>query len=90
MTGVSVSGGAIDPTDKDVLKRAMKAFRKRLKLTRLDEESKLGVGPLTGGKRSGVVAISPPQQYPPSVWAELVRQGQLKPAGTGFFALAQE
>lgn len=80
----------LDPLDPQSLKRAMKAFRKRLKLTRLDEESKLGVGPLTGGKRSGVVAITPPNQYPPVVWEELVKQGKLKRAGRGFYGLAQE
>lgn len=79
----------LDPTDAQVLKRAMKAFRKRLKLTRLDEESKLGVGPLSGGRRSGVVAITPPSQYPSAVWEELVRQGKLKRAGTGFYALPE-
>ena len=79
-----------DAADKEVLKRAMKAFRKRLKLTRLDEESKLGVGPLSGGKRSSVVAINPPNQYPSAVWEALVDQGKLKRAGTGFYALAQE
>ena len=68
----------------------MKAFRKRLKLTKLDEESKLGVGPLTGGIKSGVVAITPPNQYPTDVWEELIKQGKLKRAGTGFYALAQD
>ncbi|MHC5003385.1 MAG: hypothetical protein ACYTJ0_09695 [Planctomycetota bacterium] len=72
------------------LKRAMKAFRKRLKLTRLNEESKLGYGPMTGGKQSAVVAIMPPRQYPQEVWDELVRQGKLEPEGSGFYKLAGE
>ncbi len=80
----------MDPNDPAVLKRAMKAFRKRLKLTRLDEESRLGVGPLSGGKRSAVVAIVPPNQYPQAVWEQLVDQGKLKRAGKGFYALARE
>ncbi len=84
------SSAPVDPSDPQVLKRAMKAFRKRLKLTRLDEESKLGVGPLTGGKRSGVVAIVPPNQFPLAVWDQLVQQGKLKQSGRGFYALAQE
>jgi len=79
----------LGPLDAQVLKRAMKAFRKRLKLTRLDDESKLGRNPLTSGKPSGVVAITPPNQYPPAVWDELVKQGKLKRAGTGFYALVQ-
>ena len=77
----------MDPTDPQVLKRALKAFRKRLKLTRLDEESKLGRSPLTSGKGSGIVAITPPNQYPRAVWDELVNLGRLKRVGTGFYAL---
>ncbi len=64
----------IDPIDKAILKRAMKAFRKRLKITRLDDESRLGGGATSGGKTSGVVGIKPPNQYPQEVWDELVRQ----------------
>ena len=48
----------------EVLRRALKAFKKRLKLTQLDCESSLGVGPMSGGRPSGIVAISPPDQYP--------------------------
>ena len=33
----------------EILKRAMKAFKKRLKLTSLDEDSRLGRGTLSGG-----------------------------------------
>lgn len=79
----------VDPLDKQVLKAALKAFRKRLKLTRLDEESKLGVGPLTGGKQLGDLAITPPNQYPAAVWEELAKQGRIKRAGTGFYSLVQ-
>jgi hypothetical protein len=84
-----------DPTppgvpSKEELKRAFKAFKKRLKLTRLDEESKIGRNPVTGGKRSGVVAIMPPHEYPQAVWDELVRQGKLKHAGRGTYELAEE
>ena len=78
---------ALDPAN---LRRAMKAFRKRLKLTRLGEESKLGRSPLTGGKKSQVVAIMPPYQYSREVWDQLVRQGRLKDAGGGFYELAEE
>ncbi len=78
--------GSLDAAN---LKRAMKAFRKRLKLTRLGEESKLGRSPLTSGKKSSVVAIMPPNQYPREVWDELVRLGRLKNAGTGFYELVE-
>jgi hypothetical protein len=68
----------------------MKAFRKRLKLTRLDEESKLGRtgNPMSGGKKSGVVAIMPPRDYPQAVWDELVRQGKLRRSGA-FYELVE-
>jgi hypothetical protein len=75
---------------KDQLKAALKAFKKRLKLTRLDEESQLSRSPVTGGKRSDIVAISPPDQYPQAVWDELVRQGKLKKAGRDVYELAPE
>jgi len=76
-----------DPFSKDELKRAYQAFKKRLKLTRLDDESKVGHGPMSGGGHSRVVAISPPNQYPRAIWDELVRQGKLKSAGGGMFEL---
>jgi len=72
------------------LKMALKAFKKRLKLSKLDEESKLGRNPLTSGKGSGIVAIAPPNQYPYQIWEELVKQGRLKPAGRGFYSLVGE
>lgn len=75
---------AISP---DTLKAAMKAFRKRLKLSRLDEESKLGRSPLTTGGKSSIVAIVPPNQFPRAVWEELVKQGQLKRNGRDFYEL---
>ncbi len=68
----------------------MKAFKKRLKLTRLDDESKVGHGPMTGGSRSGVVAIPPPTRYPHEVWDELVRQGRLRRAGHGLYELPDQ
>ncbi|MEE9296328.1 MAG: hypothetical protein V3W34_15395 [Phycisphaerae bacterium] len=63
------------PTPEEVGK-AMKAFKKRLKLARLDDESSLGRGPMSGGKSSGIVAIMPPNQYSKDVWDELVARGR--------------
>ena len=79
-----------DQPTKEVLKAALKAFRKRLKLTRLDEESQLSRRPTTSGRGSDIVAITPPSQYPQAVWDELVRQGKLKRAGHGTYELAEE
>jgi hypothetical protein len=56
-------------------KRALKAFKKRLKLTRLDDESGLSRG---AGKKSGITGITPPSGHPPGIWDELVSLGKLK------------
>ena len=74
----------------DQLRNALKAFKKRLKLTRLDDESRLGRGAMTKGGRSGVQAIQPPNQFPKAIWDELVRQGRLKYAGHGLYTLGNE
>lgn len=69
------------------LKMAMRAFRKRLKLTKLDAESSIGRSPLTGGHSSGLVAIVAPRDYPLAVWEALADEGKLKRAGRGFYQL---
>ena len=70
---------------KETLKRAMKAFRKRLKLTRLDEMSRLGHDPLSKGERSTIVAVKPPEQYPQEVWDRLVELERLRSIGHGLY-----
>ncbi len=81
---------AIIDIPHETRKMAMRAFRKRLKLTRLDHESKLGVGPMSSGRKADVDAILPPHEYATQVWEALVAEGQLKAAGQGFYALAEE
>jgi hypothetical protein len=78
------------PPTKDELKAALKAFKKRLKLTRLEEESQLTRRPTTSGRPSDIVAITPPNQFPPAIWDELVVQGRLKKAGHGMYELVNE
>ena len=68
----------------DDLKRALKAFKKRLKLTRLDEESGLSRG---GNRKSGITGISPPSGFPATIWEELVAKGKLRRDMGGTFAL---
>jgi hypothetical protein len=75
---------------KEQLKAALKAFKKKLKLTRLDHESRLGRNPATTGKSSSIVAITLPYGHPPEVWEELVRQGKLKREREGTYELAGE
>jgi hypothetical protein len=71
------------------LKAALKAFKKRLKLNQLDDQSRIGVGPMSSGRQSGIVAITPPDQFPQAVWDELARQGKLKRVGNGMYELKQ-
>jgi hypothetical protein len=79
-----------DPPTAQDLKAAFKAFKRRLKLTRLDAESNIAGGPLSSGRGSGIVAIMPPNQFPQTVWDELVKQGKIKHAGQGTYELVQE
>jgi len=83
-------GDSSGAPSSDELKRAFKAFKKRLKVTRLDAESNLGGGPLSSGRDSGIVAIIPPTEFPQTVWDELERQGKLKKAGRGTYELVEQ
>jgi hypothetical protein len=76
------------PASEDELKRALKAFRKRLKMTRLDDESRLGHSPLSGN-RGKVMAIQPPSGFGREVWEELADKGFLKRDGGGFYELVE-
>jgi hypothetical protein len=71
----------------EILRRAFKAFKKRLKLTALDYDSSLSKGPFSAGSQ-GVCAITPPNQFPKAVWEELRRQGRLRSAGHGMYELS--
>ena len=75
------------PISPEELKLALKAFKKRLKATRLDDESRVGHSPMSSGGKSSIDAIIPPSQYPAAVWQELARQGKLKYATQGFYEL---
>ena len=72
------------------LRKAMKAFRRRLKLTRLDHESKLGHSPLTSGKDAAFDSILPPMEFPDELWKVLAARGELEAAGRGFYMLPKE
>jgi hypothetical protein len=76
--------------DREVLARAMKAYRKSLKVTRLDAESSIGGGPMSSGRHSTILGIRPPDRYPRSVWDELVRQKRLLGGRHGLYELPPE
>jgi hypothetical protein len=76
--------------DKAVLKRAFKAYKKRLKLVRLDDVSTSGGNPLSQGRESTILGVRPPELYPAEVWEVLVRQGKLRDGGGGLLELATD
>ena len=76
-----------DVPGMETCNKALQAFRKRLSLAMLDEESKLGRNPLTKGAASGIDGIVPPNEWPEKVWQELARQGKLRYLGYGLYGL---
>ncbi len=71
----------------DDLAAALRAFKKRLKIIRLNDESKLGGRYTSGGRSSKVDAIEPPGEFDPLIWRVLAREGKLTDTGGGLYAL---
>lgn len=67
------------------LASALRAFRKRIKLGRLADESRLGGRYTSGGRVSKIDAIEPPKEFPPEIWKALERAGKLEHTGGGFY-----
>jgi hypothetical protein len=74
------------PYSEEELRKALKAFKKRMKLTQLEEDSRLGHSPLTGSKTT-ILSIQPPAGFGKEIWEELADKGYLTRDGVGFFAL---
>ena len=74
------------PHSDEELKKALKAFKKRQKLTQLEEDSRLGQSPLTGSKTT-IVSIQPPLGFGREIWEELAEKGCLKRDTAGFYEL---
>ena len=83
------SPSAPAPIDQAVLHSALKAFKKRLKAVRLDDESRLGGHGLSSGRSSSIFGISPPNSHPREVWDELVRVGRLKKSSDGLYEMVE-
>jgi hypothetical protein len=77
------------PSSEEELRKALKAFKKRLKLTRLDADSKVGHGPLSGTGKTEIVSIQPPLGFGKEIWEELAELGYLKRDTIGFYELAE-
>ena len=73
-----MSEDAAPEVSKEDIKRAMKAFKKRLKLYKRDDESKLGGGAFTAGKSSSIVGIRPPDGFDDAVWKALEAKGRIR------------
>jgi hypothetical protein len=73
--------------DRAVLKRALKAYRKRLKIMRLDDESSGSRDPLSRGDESSITGVRPPEQYAQEIWDLLIAQGKLRDVGHGLLEL---
>ena len=87
MRAEAAAAGGYDSLEEPNLKRALKAFRRKLKNFRRDDESKLGSKYVTSGKTSGISAIEPPKEFPPAVWQKLAESGRLKRSGGGTYEL---
>ena len=78
------------PSTEAEMKRALGAFKKRLKMIRLDDDSRLGHGPMSSGRREKVVSIQPPSGFGRAVWEELADLGYLKRDTSGFYEVTDK
>jgi hypothetical protein len=74
------------PATQEEMRKALKAFKKRMKMTQLDDDSKLGHSPLSKAAEK-IVSIQPPAGFGKEIWEELADLGYLKRDGIGFFEL---
>ena len=72
------------------MQEALRVFRRRLKFAQLDADSKLGVGPMSGGSRNRIQAMVPPREFPARVWEALADAGKLRREGQGFYAITDD
>ncbi len=49
-----------------------------------------GGSALSGGRKSGIVAIRPPNNFPQEVWDKLVEMGKLRSEGMGLYELVED
>ena len=87
------ASAAIDPAqlgasaiDDAILRAALKGFKRRLKLVRLDEESRIDLrDPMSKGGPGQISAIEPPRDWGSEVWTELAAKGCLRRSGGGMY-----
>jgi hypothetical protein len=84
---------AVDTTPKptfpaEEMQKALRAFLKRLHVTKLADESRLGGRYTSAGRHSAIGAMQPPDGFPDGIWDALARAGKLKDLGQGFYGEA--
>lgn len=87
------ASAAVDPSqlsastiDDATLRAALKGFKRRLKLVRLDEESHIDLrDPMSKGGPGEISAIEPPREWAMEVWVELAARGCLRRSGGGMY-----
>lgn len=84
------AASAADAPDAETCANALAAFRKRISLMILDEQSKLGRNPLTKGGEPTIAGIAPPAGWSNAVWEALCVQGKLRYIGHGLYQLPRE
>jgi hypothetical protein len=90
---VDASAGAGTPApqfDEALLQDALRMFRKRLKLSQLDADSKLGHGPTSGTGQHRIQSMVPPRDHPIAVWEALAKLGKLRREGDGFYSIVEQ
>jgi len=87
MRADAAAAGGYDSLEEANLKRALKAFRRKLKNYRRDDESRLSRGYTTAGKSSTITAVEAPKEFPGPVWDKLIETGRLKRSGGGTLEL---
>lgn len=85
---VAAANAPLPEFPPEELDRALRAFKKRLQVNRLADESRLGGRYTSGGRKSAIDAIQPPDDFPREIWLVLVRDGKLKDMGGGFLGEA--
>ena len=77
------------PSTDEELKKALKTFRKRINASQLEEDSRLGRGPI-GSPKSKIVSMQTPPGFGRAIWEELADKGFLKYDGDGFYQLTDK
>jgi hypothetical protein len=87
VAATAAADSAVNFSDS-LMNDAMKAFHKRISIGRLADESRLGGRYTSGGRKSNIDGIQPPDGFDVRIWPALVRAGKLKDLGQGFYAEA--